>query len=89
MWPFLLMYGSYDMRHTSFRRLMVVNGTPEKLDVIERDEEWKEEIERRETTLMRRLNSKINTFYNEQLKRDEDVLTFLEKREGRKEASML
>ena len=27
-WTFLLMYGSHDMRHTGFRRLMVVNGTP-------------------------------------------------------------
>ena len=25
----LLMYGSHDMRHTGFRRLTVVNGTPE------------------------------------------------------------
>ena len=24
----LLMYGSYDMRHTNLRRLTVVNGTP-------------------------------------------------------------
>ena len=55
----------------------------------QRDEESKEEIERRERALMQRLNSKINTFDNEQLKRDEDVLTFLEKREGRMEASML
>ena len=38
---------------------------------------------------MRRLDSKVNTFYNEQLKRDEDVLTFLEKREEKMEASML
>ena len=38
---------------------------------------------------MQRLDSKINTFYNEQLKGDEDVLTFLEKKEGRMEASML
>ena len=38
---------------------------------------------------MHRLDSKIKTFYKEQLKRDEDVLTFLEKREGRMEASML
>ena len=29
MLPFLLMYGSHDMRHTGFRRLTVVNGTPE------------------------------------------------------------
>ena len=55
----------------------------------QRDEEWKEEIERRERALMQGLDSKINTFYNEQLKRDEYVLTFLEKREGRMEASML
>ena len=26
-WPFLFTYGSHDMRHTGFRRLMVVNGT--------------------------------------------------------------
>ena len=30
MWPFSLMYGSHDMRHTGFRRLTVVNGTPGK-----------------------------------------------------------
>ena len=28
-WPFLLMYESHDMRYTGFRRLTVVNGTPE------------------------------------------------------------
>ena len=27
-WVILLMYRSHDMRHTSFRRLTVVNGTP-------------------------------------------------------------
>ena len=27
-WVILLKYGSYDMRHTGFRRLTVVNGTP-------------------------------------------------------------
>ena len=41
------------------------------------DEEWDEEMKRRERELMQRLNSKINTFYNEQLKGDEDGLTFL------------
>ena len=55
----------------------------------QRGEEWKEEIERRERALMQRLDSKVNTFYNEQLKRDEDVLTFLEKREEKMEAIML
>ena len=28
-WPFLFMYGSHDMRHIGFRRLTVVNGTPD------------------------------------------------------------
>ena len=46
----------------------------------QRDEEWKEEMERRERALMQRPDSKISTFYNEQLKRDEDVLTFVEKK---------
>ena len=27
-WVTLLMYGSHDMRHTGFRRLTIVNGTP-------------------------------------------------------------
>ena len=40
-------------------------------------------------TLIQRLDSKVNTFYNEQLKMDEDVLTFFEKREERMEASIL
>ena len=26
-WVILLMYGSYDMRYTSFRKLTMVNGT--------------------------------------------------------------
>ena len=38
---------------------------------------------------MQRLDSKVKTFYNEQLKMDEDVLTFLEKREEKMEACML
>ena len=54
-----------------------------------RDEECNEEMERRERALMQKLDSKINTFYNEQLKRDEDVLTCSEKREKKMEGSML
>ena len=30
-WPYLPMYGSHDMIHTGFRKLMVVNGTPRDL----------------------------------------------------------
>ena len=33
-WVILLMYESHDMRHTGFRRLMVVNGTLGFWDVI-------------------------------------------------------
>ena len=33
-WPFLLMFGSHDMRHIGFRRLTVVNETPENWGVI-------------------------------------------------------
>ena len=33
MWPFLLTYGSHEMRLTGFRRLTVVNGTPGKWGV--------------------------------------------------------
>ena len=46
----------------------------------QREEEWKEEMERRERVLMQRLDSKIQSFYNEQLKRVEEVMTFLYKR---------
>ena len=28
-WVIVLMYGSHDMRHTGFRKLMMVNGTLE------------------------------------------------------------
>ena len=33
-WVILLMYRSHDMRHTGFRRLTVVNGTPRFWGVI-------------------------------------------------------
>ena len=32
-WVILLTYGSHDMRHIGFRRLTVVNGTPQKWGV--------------------------------------------------------
>ena len=38
MWPFLLMYGSHDMRHTGLRKLTVVNGTPKKWGVTHLNE---------------------------------------------------
>ena len=47
------------------------------------------EMERRERELMKRLNTKIKTFYDDQLKRDEEVFSFLEKKEDVMEANML
>ena len=38
---------------------------------------------------MQRLGKKIKAFYNEQLKIDEDVVSFLEKREENMNANML
>ena len=46
-------------------------------------------MERKERELMQRLDTKIKTFYNEQLKRDEEVLSFLEKREEKIKATLL
>ena len=46
-------------------------------------------MERINKELLHRLDSRIKTFYKEQLKRDEDVLSFLDKREEKMEASML
>ena len=43
----------------------------------------------RERVLMQGLDSKIQSFYNEQLKRNEDVQTILDKREEKLEGSML
>ena len=40
-------------------------------------------------SVMQRFDLKIQSFYNEQLKRDEDVLTFLDKREEKLRGSML
>ena len=43
-WVILLMYGSHDMRHTGFRRLTVVNGTPEFWGVTGHVERYKERL---------------------------------------------
>ena len=39
----LLMYGSHDMRHTVFRRLTVINVTPQDLGHHKRQEKWRKE----------------------------------------------
>ena len=46
-------------------------------------------MKRTERVLMQIFDLKIQSFYNEQLKRDEYVLTFLDKREEKMEGSMM
>ena len=50
-----------------------------------REEEWKEELQRREE----KMNAKREAFYNNQFKRDADLLNILKKKEAENEANML
>ena len=54
-----------------------------------REEEWKEELQRREEKMILKMNAKIEAFYNNQFKRDEDLLDILQKKEAENEANML
>ena len=42
--PFLLMYGSHDMRHIGFRKLTVVNGTLENWGVTKKKRKLQRKI---------------------------------------------
>ena len=54
-----------------------------------REEEWKEELQRREEKMLRKMNAKMEAFYNNQFRRDEDLLNILKKKEAENEAKML
>ena len=54
-----------------------------------REEEWKEELQRREEKMLRQMNAKMEAFYNNQFKRDADLLNILKKKEAENEANML
>ena len=54
-----------------------------------REEEWKEELQRREEKMLGKMNAKMEAFYNNQFKRDADLLNILKKKEAVNEANML
>ena len=47
-----------------------------------REEEWKEELQRREEKKLGKMNAKMEAFYNNQFKRDADLLNILKKKEA-------
>ena len=54
-----------------------------------KEEEWKEELQGREEKMLGKMNAKMVAFYNNQFKRDADLLNILKKREAESEANML
>ena len=54
-----------------------------------REEEWKEELQRREEKILEKMNAKMEAFYNNQFRRDADLLNILKKKEAENEAKML
>ena len=54
-----------------------------------REEEWKEDLQRREEKMLGKMNAKMEAFYNNQFKRDADLLNILKKKEAENEANML
>ena len=55
-----------------------------------REEEWKEEQQRREEKkMLGKMNAKMEAFYNNQFRRDADLLNILKKKEAENEAKML
>ena len=54
-----------------------------------KEEEWKEELQRREEKMLEKMNSKMEAFYNNQFKRDADLLNILKKKEAENEANIL
>ena len=54
-----------------------------------REEELKEELQRREEKMLGTMNAKMEAFYNNQFRRDADLLNILKKKEAENEAKML
>ena len=54
-----------------------------------REEKWKEELQRREEKMLGKMNAKMEAFYNNQFRRDADLLNILKKKEAENEAKML
>ena len=54
-----------------------------------REEEWGEKMKRREKEFGEKIKANLEAFYNNQFRRDEEVLTILRKREAEMEGNML
>ena len=55
----------------------------------QREEEWKEELKRREEKVNEKMKASLEAFYNNQFKRYAELLTILRKRETKMEGNML
>ena len=55
----------------------------------QREEEWKEELKRREEKSNENMKASLEAFYNNQVKRDAELLTILRKRDSEMEGNML
>ena len=55
----------------------------------QREEGMKEEMKKREKEFGEKMKASLEAFYNNQFKRDEEVLTILRKRKAEKESNML
>ena len=55
----------------------------------QREEEWGEEMKMREKEFGAKMKASLEAFYNNQFRRDEEVLTILRKREAEMEGNML
>ena len=53
------------------------------------EKEWKEELQRREEKMLGKMNAKMEAFYNNQFRRDADLLNILKRKEVENEAKML
>ena len=52
------------------------------LNLKQREEEWKEEMKRREEESREKMKAGLEAFYNNQFKKDAELLTILRKREA-------
>ena len=55
----------------------------------QREEEWKEEMKRKEEKMMEKMKANLEAFYNNQFKRDAELLNILRKREAEMEGNIM
>ena len=55
----------------------------------QREEEWKEELKRKEENMMDKMKANLEAYYNNQFKRGAKLLNILRKREAKMEGNMV